>query len=89
MPEAPAGRLGLVLTIVASEAPAAGHTFHPSREVIRARRHTHRGHLNAQLGGAGQLDQHDVIVDGVAVVQRVFEDLRRRDSPMEQHSQCW
>lgn len=72
----------MALTIVASEAPAAGHTFHSPGEVICGLSHAHRRHADAQLGGACQLDEQDVIVDGEAIVLGVFEHLRRSDLPM-------
>lgn len=64
------------LTIVASQTPAASHTAHASGEVISSLGHTHWGHTCAQLGRAGQLDERDVVVDGVAVIVGVLEDLR-------------
>lgn len=72
----------MALTIVASEAPSTGHTRHPTGEVVGGLSHTHRGHTDAQLGGACQLDERDVIVDGVAIVLWVFENLRSSNLPM-------
>lgn len=69
-------------TIVAGEAPSAGHAFHSTGEDIWGLSHTHRGHTDVQLGGACQLDERDVIVDGIAIVVRVFENLRRSDLAM-------
>lgn len=71
--------LGRALTVVASQAPAAGHTSRATREIICGLGHTHRGHAYVHLGGLCQLDEQDVIVDGVAIVLGVFENLRRDD----------
>lgn len=67
------------LTIVAGQAPTAGHTLHASGEVVSGRGHAHGGHACVQLGGAGQLDEQDVVVDGVAVVAGVLEYLSGSD----------
>lgn len=67
------------LTIVAGQAPAAGHTLHASGEVVCGLGHAHGGHVCVQLGGAGQLDEQDVVVDGVAVVAGVLEYLSGSD----------
>lgn len=77
------------LTIVASQAPAAGHTFHATREVIWRLSHAHRWHAYVQLGGARQLDEQDVIVDGVAIVLWVFENLTGGDIQLEFHTMSW
>lgn len=72
-------RLSLYLfwfTIVASQTPAASHTVHASGVVISSLGHTHWGHTWAQRGRAGQLDERDVVVDGVAVIVGVPENLR-------------
>lgn len=67
------------LTVVAGQAPAAGHTPHASGEVVSGLSHTHRGNTHAHLSGAGQLDEQDVVVDGVAVVVGVLENLTGND----------
>lgn len=70
------------LTVVASQAPSAGHTGRPAGEVVCGLGHTHGGHTDAQLGGARQLDERDVVVDGVAVVLWVFENLGGSNIPV-------
>lgn len=67
------------LTIVIGQTPASGHTRHASREVIAGLSHADGGNAKVDLGGAGQLDQGDVIVDGVAVVVGVSEHLKGSD----------
>lgn len=67
------------LTVVAGQAPAAGHTPHASGEVVSGLSHTHGGNTHAHLSGAGQLDEQDVVVDGVAVVVGVLENLTGND----------
>lgn len=73
---------GPALTVVAGQAPAAGHTLRASREVVSGLSHTHRGNTHVHLGGAGQLDEQDVVVDGVAVVAGVLEHLTENDIVM-------
>lgn len=63
------------LTVVACQAPAGCHTPHASREVVTTLGDTHGRHAHVHLDGAGELDEQDVVVDGVAVVARVFEHL--------------
>lgn len=65
----------VALTVVASQAPTAGNTLHASGVVVSGLCHTHRGHAHVQLSRGGQLDEQDVVVDGVAVVLRVLENL--------------
>lgn len=70
----------MALTIVAGQAPATGHTLHASWEVVSGVGHAHGGHSCVHLGGAGQLDEQDVVVDGVAVVVGVLEHLTGSDT---------
>lgn len=70
----------MALTIVAGQAPAAGHTLHASWEVIVGFGHAHGGNSCVHLNGTGQLDEQDVVVDGVAVVLGVLEDLTGSDT---------
>lgn len=63
------------ITIVAGQAPARSHTLQASREVVCGLSQTHWRHSDINLGGGGQLDEQDVIVDGVAVVVRMLEHL--------------
>lgn len=77
--ERPAGeraRGGRVLTVVAGQPPAAGDTLHASGEVVAGLGHADGRHAHVHLGGAGQLDEQDVVVDGEAVVAGVLEHLR-------------
>jgi hypothetical protein len=66
-----------LITVVAGQTPAGGHTRHATGEVIIGLSNAHGGHTGSQEGGRGQLDQGDVIVDGEAVVTGVLEDLVR------------
>lgn len=68
------------LTVVAGQAPAAGHALHATGEVVSGLGHTHRGNTHAHGGGAGQLDERDVIVDGEAVVAGVLEHLEGEET---------
>lgn len=67
---------------MAGQAPAGGHTLHASGEVVSGLGHAHGGNTHVHLGGAGQLDQQDVVVDGVAVVAGVLEHLTGNDTVM-------
>lgn len=69
----------MCLTVVPGQAPARGHTLHASGEVVCALSHAHGGNTRVHLGGRGQLDEQDVVVDGEAVVVGVFEDLTGND----------
>lgn len=72
----------MALTVVAGQTPAAGHTLHATGEVVSGLSHTHGGHTHVHLGGAGQLDERDVVVDAVAVVAGVLEHLTGSDMVM-------
>lgn len=63
------------LTIVASQTPAGGNAGHSCGIVVVGPSKTHRGHVGAEAGGAGQLDEGDVVVDGVGVPLGVGEHL--------------
>lgn len=62
------------------QTPARGHTHHASREVIGGLSQAHGGNPHVELGGAGQLDQGDVVIDGEAVVLGVSEHLAGSDT---------
>lgn len=62
------------------QAPSRGHTLHASREVVKGFREAHRRHVSVELSGSGQLDQEDVVVEGVAVVVRVHDGLWEKDT---------
>lgn len=66
-----------MVTVVAGQTPAGGHTRHATGEVIVGLSNAHGRHTRSQEGGGGQLDQGDVVVDGEAVVFGVLEDLVR------------
>lgn len=67
------------LTVVSGQTPAGGHAGHASREVVGGLGHAHGGNPHVQLGGGGQLDEQDVVVDGEAVVLGVLEHLTGSD----------
>lgn len=74
------------------QTPARGHTHHASREVVAGFSHTHGGDVGVKLGGGGQLDERDVIVDGVGVVLRMLEHLEGRETMRGADSnltRCW
>lgn len=58
-------------------APARDSAHSASRGTAGGQRHGL--HIAVEGGGLAQLDQHDVIVDGVAVVVRVTDDTGRAD----------
>lgn len=62
------------------QTPARRHTHHASSEVVGGFSHTHGGHTGVKLGGGGQLDEQDVVVDGVGIVLRVLEHLEGRET---------
>jgi len=64
------------LTGVVGQTPAGSHAGHASGKVIRGRCEADGGHVGVQLGGGGQLDQGDVVVDGISVPGGVGEHLR-------------
>ncbi len=70
----------LKLTVILGQAPSRGHTVHASREVVGGFSEAHGRHLSAELSGSGQLDQEDVVIDGVAVVIRVLDGLGEMDT---------
>lgn len=70
----------LKLTIISGQTPSRGHTLQATREVIAGFSETHRRHVSAELSRSGQLDQEDVVVDGVAVVVRVLDGLCEKDT---------
>lgn len=75
----PGSRLdGFCLTIVAGQAPARGDAGHSSCKDVGGLSKADGGHIGAHAGGAGQLDEGDVIVDGAGVPLGVGEDLVRR-----------
>lgn len=63
------------LTTVAKQTPARGDTGRAGGVVVSGRGQAHRGHVGAQAGGGGQLDEGDVIVDGAGVPAGVSEHL--------------
>lgn len=63
------------LTIVAKQTPAGGDAGHASGVVVGGPGEADGGHVGAQGGGGGQLDEGDVIVDGAGVPARVGEHL--------------
>ncbi len=67
-------------TVILGQAPSRGHTLHASREVVGGFREAHGRHLKAELSGAGQLDQDDVVVDGENVELRVLENLDEEET---------
>lgn len=62
------------------QAPSRGYTLHASREVVKGFREAHGRHVSVELSGSGQLDQEDVVVEGVAVVVRVHDGLWEKDT---------
>lgn len=73
------GADGWSLTVVAGQTPARGDAGHSGSKDIGGLGQADGGHVGAQSGGAGQLDQGDVIVDGVGVPVGVGEHLGRRE----------
>lgn len=65
------------LTIVAGQTPARGDAGPSGGKVIGGRSQADGRHAAAQASGAGQLDEGDVVVDGVGIPLRVGEHLRR------------
>lgn len=63
------------LTIVAHQTPARGDAGHAGGEDITGLGKADGGHVGAQAGGGGQLDEGDVVVDGAGVPLGVGEDL--------------
>lgn len=57
------------------QTPSRGDALPATVEVVAGLSNTHRRHAEVHLGGGGQFDQKDVVVDGVAVVTGVLEDL--------------
>lgn len=70
----------LCITIVSGQAPASCDTPHATWEAVSGRSQTHRGHTGAELGGRGQFDHSNVIVDGVWIVVGVPDGLYRREN---------
>ena len=62
-------------TVVSGQTPSGGDTPHTTGEVVVGLSRTDGRHTGVHLGGRGQLDQEDVVVDGVAIVTGVLEDL--------------
>lgn len=76
---APTGHAGeRRLTVVAGQTPPGGDAGHSSGEDVAGVGETHGRHVGAQTGGAGQLDEGDVIVDGAGVPVGVCEHLDGR-----------
>lgn len=71
------GPEGSRLTVVAGQTPASGDADHSRRKVIGGLRQADGIHVGAQASGAGQLDEGDVVVDGVGVPLGMGEDLGR------------
>lgn len=65
---------------MAGQTPAAGHTLHASGEVVSGLSHANGGNAHVHPDGTGQLDEQDVVVDGVAVVVGVLEHLAGNDN---------
>lgn len=80
----------MALTIVTGQAPSARHTLHASAEVVSGLSHTYWGHMCVHLGGAGQFDECDVMIDGVAVIPGVLEHLTGNDIVTgKKHTGSW
>lgn len=61
------------------QAPSGGHTLQACLEVVCGLSQAHPRYTCIYLGWACQLDERDVIVDGVAVVIGVPENLTGSD----------
>lgn len=68
---------GSSLTIVAGQTPARGDAGHSSGKDIGGLSQADGRHVGAQASGAGQLDEGDVVVDGVGIPLGMGEHLER------------
>lgn len=69
---------GFCPTGVAGQTPARGDAGHSGSKDISGFSQADGGHVGAQAGGTGQLDEGDVIVDGTGIPAGVGEHLGRR-----------
>lgn len=68
---------GPSLTIVAGQTPARGDAGPSSSKDIAGLSQADGRHVGAQASGRGQLDEGDVVVDGVGIPLGMGEHLRR------------
>lgn len=64
---------------MAGQTPAGGHTGAAGFKEVGGLGDADRGHGLTEAGWAGQLDESDVVVDGVGVPAGVGEHLQERD----------
>lgn len=74
---------GSSLTIVAGQTPARGDAGHSSGKVITGLSQADGRHVGAQASRGGQLDEGDVVVDGVGIPLGMGEHLERSREGVE------
>lgn len=74
---------GSSLTVVAGQTPARGDAGHSSGKDIGGLSQADGRHVGAQASGGGQLDQGDVVVDGVGIPLGMGEHLEKSREGVE------